>query len=134
MKNSALRKQNKNISQNKKSSLKTWKQVDLDILNERRSVTFESKAHRYVNSTNNTRPQETLEIKMKKQLETFCFLPPNNLVEEGKWLLAVSSFQCTKSVFNVAVENDNFSINKPGHWENESAEKSVDELKKLLEL
>ena len=40
-----------------------------------------------------TRPQETLEFKMNKQMQTFSFNPPINLVEEGKWLLGVSSFE-----------------------------------------
>ena len=42
-----------------------------------------------------TKPQETLEFKMNKQMQTFSFKPTINLVEEGKWLLAVSSFECT---------------------------------------
>ena len=48
-----------------------------------------------------TRPQETLEFKMNKQMQTFSFNPPINLVEEGKWLLGVSSLECTNSVFNI---------------------------------
>ena len=31
-----------------------------------------------------TKPQETLEFKMNKQMQIFSFLPPINLVEEGK--------------------------------------------------
>ena len=31
----------------------------------------------------NTKPQERLEFKMKKQTETFSFNPPINLVEEA---------------------------------------------------
>ena len=31
-------------------------------------------------------PQETLEVKLNKQLKTFSFSPPINLSEEGKWL------------------------------------------------
>ena len=81
-----------------------------------------------------TKPQETLEFKMNKQMQTFSFNPPINLVEEGKWLLAVSSFECTNSVFNISDENNSFSIIIPGHYETESAEKTIDELKKLLEL
>ena len=34
-----------------------------------------------------TKSQETLELKMDKQMQTFPFNPPMNLVEEGKWLL-----------------------------------------------
>ena len=81
-----------------------------------------------------TKPQETLEFKMDKQMHTFSFNPPINLVEEGKWLLAVSSFECTNSVFNITNENNSFSTIIPGHYETESAEKTIDELNKLLEL
>ena len=81
-----------------------------------------------------TRPQETLEFKMNKQLQTFSFNPPINLVEQDKWLLAVSSFECTNSVFNITNENNSFSIIIQGHYQNESDEKTIDELNKLLEL
>ena len=81
-----------------------------------------------------TKPQETLEFKMTKQMQTFSFNPPINLFEEGKWLLAVSSFECTISVFNITNENNSFSIIVPGHYETESAEKTINELNKLLEL
>ena len=81
-----------------------------------------------------TKPQETLEFKMNKQKQTFSFNPPINLVEEGKWLLGVSSFECTNSVFNITNENKPFSIIVPGHYEAESAQKTIDELNKLFEL
>ena len=81
-----------------------------------------------------TKPQETLEFKMNKQRQTFSFNPPINLIEEDKWLLAVSSFECTISVFNITDENNSFSILVPGHYETESARKTIDELNKLLEL
>ena len=81
-----------------------------------------------------TKPQETLEFKMIKQMQTFSFNPPINLFEEGKWLLAVSSFECTNSVFNITNENNSFSIIVPGHYETESAEKTINQLNKLLEL
>ena len=81
-----------------------------------------------------TRPQETLEFKMNKQTQTFSFNPPLNLVEEGKWLIAVSLFDCTNSVFNITNENNSFSIIIPGHYETEVAEKIINDLNKLLEL
>ena len=81
-----------------------------------------------------TKPQETLEYKMNKQMQTFSFNPPINLFEEGKWLMAVSSFECTNSVFNITNENNSFSIIIPGHYETESAQKTIDELNNLLEL
>ena len=81
-----------------------------------------------------TRPQETLEFKLNKQMQTFSFNPPINLIEEGKWLIAVSSFECTNSVFNITHENNSFSIIIPGHYQDESAEKTIEKLNKLLEL
>ena len=81
-----------------------------------------------------TKPQETLEFKMNKQMQTFSFNPPINLVEEDKWLLAVSSFECTNSVFNITNENNSFSIIIPGHYEDKFAEKTINDLNKLLEL
>ena len=81
-----------------------------------------------------TKPQETLEFKMIRSKQTFSFNPPINLVEEDKWLLAVSLFDCTNSVFNITNENNSFSITIPGHWNSESAEKTIDKLKQLIEL
>ena len=80
------------------------------------------------------KPQETLEFKMNKQMQTFSFNPPINLVEEGKWLLAVSSLECTNSVFNITNENNSFSIIIPGHYKTEFAEKVFNDLNKLYEL
>ena len=81
-----------------------------------------------------TRPQENLEFKMNKQMQTFSFNPPINLFEEDKWLLAVSSLERTNSVFNKTDENKSFSIVIPAHWESEFAEKFIDEVNRLLEL
>ena len=81
-----------------------------------------------------TKPQETLEFKMNKQMQTFSFSPPINFFEEGKWLLGVSSFECTNSVFIISNENNSFSIIIPGHYQNESVEKTMDDLNKFLEL
>ena len=61
-----------------------------------------------------TRPQETLEIKMNKHMIIFSFSPRINLIE-GKWLLGVTSFECTNSVYNITNENKSFSITIPGH-------------------
>ena len=81
-----------------------------------------------------TKPQETLEFKMDKQIQSFSFNPPINLIEEDKWLLAVSSFECTSSVFNITNEINSFSIIIPGHYQNKSDEITIDNLNKLLEL
>ena len=57
-----------------------------------------------------TKPQETLEFKRNKQMQTFSFSPPINFVEEGKCLLAVTSLETRNSVFNLTVENNSFPI------------------------
>jgi len=71
---------------------------------------------------------------MDKQMEIFSFSPPINLTEEGEWLLAVTSLELTNFVFNMINENNSFSITVPGHWNSKFAEKTIDELNKLLEL
>ena len=81
-----------------------------------------------------TKPQEAPEFKMSKQKQTFSFNPPINLVEEGKWLLAVRLIECTNSIFNITNENNSFSIIIPGHYQNRSDEKTNNNLNKLLEL
>ena len=80
-----------------------------------------------------TKPQVTLELKVNKKMQTFSFNPPRNLVDEGKWLLALSSFECTNSVFNITNENNSFSIIIQVHYETEFAEKFNIDLNKLLE-
>ena len=81
-----------------------------------------------------TKPQETLDFKINKQMQTFPFSPPINLVEEDKMLIAVTSFEATNSVFNITNENNSFSITIPGHWKSESAEKIIVDLNNLLDL
>ena len=81
-----------------------------------------------------TRPRETLEFKMNKQMQTFSISPPINLLEDGKWSLAVTSFEATNSVFNITNENNSFSITIPRHWDPKAAEKTNNELNKFLEL
>ena len=81
-----------------------------------------------------TKPQGTLEFRMIRSKQTFSFNPPINLLEEGKWLLGVTSLECTNSVFNKTNENNSFSIFMPGHYQTEFAGKTIDELNKFLHL
>ena len=80
-----------------------------------------------------TKPHETLEFVMNQQMLNFSFNPPINLLEEEKWLLGVTSFECTISFFNITNENNSFSIIIPGHYQSKSDERTIDELNKLLE-
>ena len=81
-----------------------------------------------------TKARETLEFKVNKQTETFSLNPPINLVEEGQWLLAVTSFEAMNSVFNITDENNSFSISTPGHCNSEHSEELINEPNKLIEL
>ena len=49
-------------------------------------------------------------------MQMFCFSPPINLIEEGKWLLAVRSFEATNLVFNITKEKNSFPVSTPGYW------------------
>ena len=79
-----------------------------------------------------TKPQEALEFKMDKQMETF-FSPLINLVEEGKRLIAVTSFKATNSVFHITHEKISFSYIIPGHWNSDDGEELNYKLNKLSE-
>ena len=81
-----------------------------------------------------TRLQKTLEYKLNKEMETFSLSTPKKLVEEGKWLLGVTSFETTNSVFNITNENISFSNSIPGHWNSEYGEEFINKLNKLLQL
>ena len=48
-----------------------------------------------------TKAQGTLELKLNKQLETFCFSPPINLIEQRKWLVTKTTFEATNCVFTM---------------------------------
>ena len=67
-------------------------------------------------------------------MQTISIIAPKNSVEEGKWLLAITSFEATDSVFNITNENNSFSISAPSHWNSEDGEELINKLNKLLEL
>ena len=69
-----------------------------------------------------TKPLKILEFRINQQMQTSSFNPPRNLVEEGKWFLAVTSFGATNSVFHKIDGNNSFSITIPGQWESKPAE------------
>ena len=46
----------------------------------------------------------------------------------------MTSFECASSVFNITDQNNIFSITTPCHWNSKSAEKTFDELNKLIDL
>ena len=72
-------------------------------------VLFKKHAGTLIEQTR-SHPQEKLEFKLKKQMDTFCFSPPTKLAEEGKWFLVVTSFETTKSIFIVSHEKNSFKF------------------------
>ena len=46
-------------------------------------------------------------------MESLSINPPIDLSQEGKWLIAVTSFEKTNFVFNIIDKNKTFSITTP---------------------
>ena len=67
-------------------------------------------------------------------METFSFNPPINFFEERKWLLTVTSFETTNSVFNITDEYKCFSISTPNYWTPKGVEENNNNLNILLKL
>ena len=64
-------------------------------------------------------------------MQTISFNAPIKLAEGGQWLLAVTSYEATNSVFDITDKNNSFSISIPGHWNSEDSEEIVNKLNKL---
>ena len=67
-------------------------------------------------------------------METFSFNPPISLVEERKWLIAVTAFEATNPVFILTDENNSSSVSTPRDWNSEDGAEVINKLNKLLEL
>ena len=127
-----LEKKTKTFHKIIKNSCKLFQHQNSEWLNEYWIVTFNSK--KYTDTCiqqTETKPQETLDIKVNKQMEYFSFSPPINLVEEGKRLLAVTSFEVTNSVFNITNENNSFSLTIPVQWSSRIGAETIYKLQKF---
>ena len=81
-----------------------------------------------------SKSRERLEFKLNKQFETSSFSPLINLSEDKKWLLAVTSFDATNSVFIKTKENKIFSASSPGFWSSRGGAEIRNKLQKLLKM
>ena len=81
-----------------------------------------------------TKAQEKLEFRMVKPMETSFFSPPINFSDEGKRLLAVTSFEAIKSVLNITNENNRFSKTSPSYCISDGSSETLIKLRDLLEL
>ena len=66
-------------------------------------------------------------------METFSSNRSIIFFEEGKWFLAVTSFEASNSVFNVTDENNSFSITTPAHWSSAIVEEIITQLNEFSE-
>ena len=55
-----------------------------------------------------SKPQETLEFKMKKQKESFSFDIPLDLPEQ--WMMGVTSLEVYNTVYNITEKNNKFKL------------------------
>ena len=67
-------------------------------------------------------------------MQTSSFSQPINLVEEGEWLVEVTSFQTINSVFNITDEKNSFSLSTPGRWSPKDGGELINKLSKFLPL
>ena len=71
---------------------------------------------------------------MNRQTQNASFNPSINLVEGGNWLLAVTSFEATNSLFNITNENNLFPISIPRHWSSRGGAETIHKLQPSLKL
>ena len=67
-------------------------------------------------------------------METFPFIPPLNLFEEGKKLSAVTIFESTNSVLLLTDGNSAFLLPTPKYWTPKDSEQTINKLIEMLEL
>ena len=65
-------------------------------------------------------------------MEAFSFSPLKNLAEEEKWLISVTSFETTHSIFNITNENSSFPNTVPSLWTSRWGAETINELREIL--
>ena len=76
--------------------------------------------------------QEIFKFVMGRQMKTLSFNSQINLVEERKWLLAVTSFGAMNCVFNITNQNKCFSVSTPGYWVSRGGVETINKLQKIF--
>ena len=67
-----------------------------------------AKSNQEIVENAHSKPQETLEIKMTKQIESFSFDVPLELPE--KWMMGVISLEVYNTVYNITEKNNKLQI------------------------
>ena len=81
-----------------------------------------------------TKAQEAFKFLMNKQMETFSLSSPINLGEASKWLLAVTFFEATNSIYNITDEDISFATIIECHWFSKGGVETFTKLQTLLQL
>ena len=66
---------------------------------------------------------------MIKQNETLSSIPPINPAEDGNWLLGVTCFEATNSVFIITDENNSSYITTLGYWSSREGSETIFKLR-----
>ena len=77
------------------------------------------------------KPEETLEFKMLKSIETFHFNPP--IQTKGDWLLGLIDLEVYSSIFNITKENNKFEL-YTDTFDEYSFEELKDEVEEILNI
>ena len=67
-----------------------------------------AKSNQEIVENTHSKPQETLEFKMKKQKESFSFDIP--LILNEKWMMGVTSLEVYNTVYNITNSNNKLEI------------------------
>ena len=78
-----------------------------------------------------TRLEETMEFKMIKPRETFCFTP--TIPIKGDWMIGLMDLELYTSIFNITEENNKFELYTDSFNEF-SFEELIDELEKIFNI
>ena len=74
-----------------------------------------------------TTPQDTLEFKLTKSMDTFSIKTPIEL-EEGKRMIAITCLEAHPAVFIFTKHYKRFTFYTPGFWEGPEKNKRSDKL------
>ena len=67
-------------------------------------------------------------------MQTISFNDPISIIDDGKWLITVTTCEANNTAFNKTDENYSFSITTPGYWSYRGAADTIKKLKQLLGL
>ena len=64
----------------------------------------------------------------------FSFSTSTNLVEESKWLLAVTSFEATNTVSTISDKKNSFSNTIPSYWSSRGCAETIKQTTTIIKI